>query len=389
MAPVKLKRQPEDFQVEELADFPAGRGTFALYRLTKRSMGTPEVVEAVCRRWNIARRQISYGGLKDRHALTTQFVTIDRGPRQPLKQSSFGLEYLGQAPRPFGPKDIKGNRFSVVMRDLKDDALAKSEAALAEVRRDGVPNYFDDQRFGSVGDSGDFIAQAWCRGDFERALWLALAEHNEHDRPGDREQKKLLRDRWGDWKGLKEALERSNRRSLVSFLADRPGDFKGAFARLQADMRGLYLAAFQSFLWNRLLMSVIRDVCRPGLLISLGLKTDELLFFGALEASQRQTLNGTVLPLPSGRTKIEDGPLKARIERVLGELGLELRSLRIKHPRENFFSKGERKALFQPDGLTHDAAHDELYPGRHKLTLRFDLPRGSYATILVKRVTQV
>ena len=45
-----------------------------------------------------------------------------------------------------------------------------------------------------------------CRGaerDYERALWLALADPNEHDRPDDRKEKQLLRDRWGDWPGLK------------------------------------------------------------------------------------------------------------------------------------------------------------------------------------------
>ena len=67
---MKLKRQPEDFQVEELPLVAGGdRGRFALYRLTKRGMGTLEAIEAICRRWNLAGRRVSYGGLKDRHAV--------------------------------------------------------------------------------------------------------------------------------------------------------------------------------------------------------------------------------------------------------------------------------------------------------------------------------
>ena len=78
--------------------------------------------------------------------------------------------------------------------------------------------------------------------------------------------------------------------------------------------------------------------------------------------------------------------MKERVERTLREVGLDLRALRIRHPRENFFSRGERAATFAPERLSSAWDGDELYPGRRKLALAFDLPRGSYATILVKRV---
>src|SRR3954469_1340178 len=74
---MKLKRLPEDFRVEELPVVSGGRGgRFVLYRLTKRNLGTLEAIDAVCRRWNVAGRRINYGGLKDRHALTVQYLTI-------------------------------------------------------------------------------------------------------------------------------------------------------------------------------------------------------------------------------------------------------------------------------------------------------------------------
>src|SRR5688500_15831567 len=103
---VKLKRLPQDFQVEELTDFPAAGGRFALYKLEKESLGTPEAIEAILQQWNLARADIGYGGLKDRHARTIQYVTIRGGPRRGLRQQHLSLTYLGQAPRPFGPRDI-------------------------------------------------------------------------------------------------------------------------------------------------------------------------------------------------------------------------------------------------------------------------------------------
>src|SRR5882757_6626984 len=101
---MKLKRLPEDFEVEELPIVEGGeRGRFAFYRLTKRGLGTLEAVEAICRRWNVAGRRIGYGGLKDRHAVTTQYLTIEGGPDRILRESGFELQPVGRLDRPYGP----------------------------------------------------------------------------------------------------------------------------------------------------------------------------------------------------------------------------------------------------------------------------------------------
>jgi tRNA pseudouridine13 synthase len=384
--PMKLKRLPQDFQVEEQIELATHGGPFALYRLTKESLGTPEAIDAILQRWNLARGQVAYAGLKDRHALTTQFVTIKGGPRRGMEQTSLKLAYVGQAGRPVEARDIRANRFVVVIRDLTADDVASAERALATIAADGLPNYFDDQRFGSLGESGDFIAKPWCLGDYERALWLALAEPNVHDDPADREQKQILRDTWNDWVKCKATLARSHRRSIITYLADKPGDFRRAIALVRQDLRSIWLAAFQSHLWNQILATAIRETCRPEQLTPLTIGRREVPFFTALDDQQRQQLGQTVLPLPSARLHMDDGPLKALYDRVLAGEGIELRQIRVKYPRDTFFSKGERRAIFRPGELWHSPAADEVYPRRQKLELRFTLPRGSYATILVKRV---
>src|SRR4029079_2399849 len=131
-----------------------------------------------------------------KHAVTTQFVTVRNGPRRNLAQKSFELSYLAQAERPFTPQEIPGNRFAIVLRDLSANALKEALDALPQVQTEGLPNYFDDQRFGSRGESGEFIAQAWCAGNYERALWLALADPHPDDRTEERRQKQILREYW-------------------------------------------------------------------------------------------------------------------------------------------------------------------------------------------------
>jgi tRNA pseudouridine13 synthase len=293
---MKLKCVPEDFQVDEQVGLRPGGGRFAFYQLTKTSLGTPEALDAVVERWNLSRRQIAFAGLKDRHALTRQFVTIDGGPKQNLRQTSFELAYRGQVGRPIQARDIEGNRFSIVMRDMTPDELARAKQAIAEVQASGLANYFDEQRFGSLGESGEFIGKPWCLGNYERALWLALAEPNVHDRPAEREQKRILRDLWGKWPECKNRLERSHRRSIVTYLADKPGDFKRALALVRQDLRSIWLAAFQSDLWNRMAASLVRRVCRPEQTVEFEVGPRQLPFFRTLDPEQQRQLDGLLLP---------------------------------------------------------------------------------------------
>jgi tRNA pseudouridine13 synthase len=386
---MKLKRTPDDFQVEErIAPLPPG-GRFALYTLTKRTLGTLEAVDAIVRQWNLSRTTVAFAGLKDRHALTRQFLSIDGGPRRGLKQENLQLEHLGQTSRPVHASDIVGNAFEVVVRDLNESNHAAAIARLEAVARDGLPNYFDNQRFGSLGESGEFIARPWCQGDYERAVWLALADPNAHDRPLDRDEKTVLRQHWGDWLTCAGLRIRSWRRAPVEFLAQNPTDFRRALAAAPQHLRSLWLAAFQSHLWNQMLGSLIVEAVASDSLATETIGGKELPFFATLSEDERSRLQRTSLPLPSARLHLEPGPVKSLIDRTMAAEGLELREVRVKYPRDSFFSKGERPALFQPAELTHQTAADEFYPGRQKLTLRFTLPRGSYATILVKRVTGV
>lgn len=385
---MKLKRLPADFVVEELTEVqPEQTGPFAFYRLDKESLGTPEAIQAICRKWKLHPRDVSYGGLKDRHAQTSQYLTIRKGPPRGLSQPRLRLSYLGQRSVAYDPKQILGNRFRIVIRDLSSGKLESCERALAEVEEDGVPNYFDDQRFGSVGKNRRFVARYLIDADYERALRLALAEHYEFDPAPVRQQKNLLREHWGNWHDLRDKLPGDVGR-IVAYLADHPTDFRGAFARLRADLKSLYLSAYQSYLWNKLLARWIESQCRPEQLLTIHLQLGPVLAFRHLSPEQRSRFEAQTLPLPSARLHLEpDDPIKPLLDAVLQEEGLELSQIKLKHFREPFFSKGNRSVVFHPGELSWQHEADELYRGKQKLTLQFILPRGCYATMLVKRIT--
>jgi tRNA pseudouridine13 synthase len=385
---MKLKQQPEDFQVEERTDVsPAEQGPFAFYRLEKRGWSTPDALATIRRRWRLEPRRLSYGGLKDRHAQTVQYFTVWHGPRRNLRQQGLSVTYLGLVGEPYTSTQIRANRFRITLRHLTPAACAAAERCLAEVRVDGVPNYFDDQRFGSVTPGGEFIARHLVLGRFEDALRLALAGPYEHDHAAQKKEKAILRAHWGDWATCKELLPRSHARSLVDYLLHHPGDFRGAVARLRPELRGLYLSAYQSHLWNRLLAQWLEEHSRPEQLVPVALRLGTLPFHRNLDEARRQEFHRLLLPLPSARTRLEpDDPRAALVQTVLADEGLDLSQLRIKGIRELFFSRGERPAVCLPEGLRGEAGPDELHPARQRLLLEFDLPRGCYATLIVKRL---
>jgi tRNA pseudouridine13 synthase len=385
---MKLKCQPDDFRVEELtAARPVASGRYTFYRLTKQDLGTIEAVEAICRRWNLAGRQVSYAGLKDRHASTVQYLTIADGPSREIRTPQLALEPIGRLAQPYTSRQLIGNRFELVLRALVDGEESRATAAIDDLPRTGLPNYFDDQRFGSVGHAGEFVAAAWLRGDHEHALRLAIAEPTPSDRSPVKAEKAILRTRWGDWAEAKRQLPRSSARSIVTYLVDHPTDFRGAFARLRKEFRMLYFSAFQSHLWNLVLAGSLTAAAEPEEWLAVELKLGMFPFPRNMNPERVAALRRTSLPLPSARAPQPQGPLGAIIDGVLVPFHLEWKDLRIKHLKDIFFSKGLRPALFFPDEVHAESEADALHPGRRALRLRFALPKGSYATILVKRIT--
>ena len=98
--------------------------------------------------------------------------------------------------------------------DLKSEQIETALSAAEILRRDGLPNYFDDQRFGSVGADGEFIGKHMVRGDYEAALRQAMAAPYEFDRAEQRREKEVLRACWGRWAKCRDRLPHGHARSL-------------------------------------------------------------------------------------------------------------------------------------------------------------------------------
>ena len=265
------------------------------------SIRADEALSLVVQEGRVDRATIAYAGLKDRQAVTDQYVSI-QGRAVELSMPGLRLSPIGRSSVPINSRMSRGNAFAIVVRDLKPTEEAMLRRGLPSLLKTGFPNYFDDQRFGSVTSDGDFIARPWIEGDYEKTLWLGLAAESPHDRSAEKREKATLRDHWGDWPTVMKRLGRSHRRSIISYLVQHPQDFKGAWARVRQDMRSLYLSAFQSHLWNKILATAIRSTCPEDKRVEVRLALGPAPFFRELPSQATIDLATLMIPLPSSRS---------------------------------------------------------------------------------------
>lgn len=185
----RLRASPEDFRVVELPAYePSGEGEHVWVRFEKRDMTTGYAIDQMCRALGCDARQAGYAGMKDRHAVTEQCVTLPRvDPAQVEALNLDGIRVLAVSRHrnKIRTGHLHGNRFTIRATALDcDDETARQrcEAIAERLRASGSPNFFGEQRFGRDGSNAAF-GLAWLRGErpaprepFLRKLWASAAQ---------------------------------------------------------------------------------------------------------------------------------------------------------------------------------------------------------------------
>lgn len=177
--------QLEDFQVfEELGFEPDGEGEHVLLQIRKRDTNTDWVARKLARFADVPIRDVSYAGLKDRFAITTQWFSVRLAGKANPDWDSFADDeasvlqwHLHQ--RKLRRGSLKANRFTLVLRDLVGDK-AELETRLKLISDNGVPNYFTEQRFGRNGQNIEMARQMLLdnkriKDRHKRGLYLSAA----------------------------------------------------------------------------------------------------------------------------------------------------------------------------------------------------------------------
>jgi tRNA pseudouridine13 synthase len=435
-------RELESFETVP-ADAAPGSYPDLVLRATLRDRDTNGFAGDLADRLGISRERITWAGTKDKRAVTTQLFAVRGWEESPTAPEVPGadVEVVGRSGRPVLFGDLRGNAFEIVVREpdrpgaaapvtgtlaAVAEGAAPGDGEVVDAGRDGtgdriggapdadlplsatvgVPNVFGMQRFGSLRPVTHLVGLAVVRGDWEDAVVTYLGETADTE-PGETRAAREYVVETRDWQG---GLERfpdrlGYERSLLHRLVERTGpdggataeDYRGALEALPTNVQTLLVHAAQSLLFNRMLTARLER----GLPFARPVAGDVVCFAdddgvpdvdrlqrvtdGRVETVARHCERGRAFvtaPLVGTDTELGDG-VPGEIERaVLDDAGIAPGDFDL--PGE-FGSTGTRRAVLVRTDLEIEAGdRDGEGTADEALTFAFDLPKGSYATVVLR-----
>jgi tRNA pseudouridine13 synthase len=323
----RIKTAAEDFEVEEIPAYKAsGQGEFLFLWVEKRGMGAEYFQRQIARRLDISPGEVGTAGLKDRHAVTRQLVSVPARIEDRLPElEGDGIRVLGveRHDNKLKPGHLHGNRFRVLIREVIPDARQRLEPLLKQLQGQGLPNFYGRQRFGRDGET----------------LRLGLEQLSCESAGG-------------------------KPRRLSPFLR------KLALSAAQSGLFNLYLAhRLNDGLFRRVLPGdVLAKWPFGGMFVAEDVPREQARF------DQRETVSAG--PIFGKKTFPAKGEAARREAAVLAACGLDVQLFR---GFGKLMQGSRRHNLIYPADLRYEARPEGLQ-------LEFVLPAGSYATVLLGEI---
>ena len=400
----RIKQRHEDFLVEEQPLYePCGEGEHLYLFIEKDGLTTTEAIRRIARAFRVSRREIGYAGLKDKHAVTRQHVSLHlpggdaRADEQSVarleQQQRIKLLWHARHGNKLRRGHHAGNRFVIYIRDVEATAVLRARPILDRLEREGVPNYFGEQRFGYRAN-GQTLGRLLLLGEHRAFLDELLGRPEPHESQELREARTAY-DR-GEIEAALERWPRSLRfdRQALDALRQHRSDER-AVASVEASHRRLLVSAFQSGVFNRVLDRRIRAGAFPKLIEGdLAWKHEGRAVFEADAEAVRadNAAGGRVERLevsPSGPMWGKDMPrTRGEADRLeveaLAEEGLSPEAMQRESPAPGPTPGGARRPmrvrLRDPE---ISGGVDEL---GSFVRVAFELPRGAFATVALREL---
>ncbi|MFC7072726.1 tRNA pseudouridine(13) synthase TruD [Halovenus rubra] len=409
----QLRRDPADFRVREIEQFEAepvdaetGAYPHLLFRVTLRNWDTNDFAQRLSNELGISRERVSWAGTKDKRAVTTQLFSVDGINANDLPElSDVRYDVVGRTGRPILFGDLAGNEFEVTVRNAEKPECAEQTVGeltafagrdASESQTVGVPNYFGQQRFGSKRPVTHEVGLAIIREDWEDAVMTYVGNPSDRE-PEETQTARTFAEETRNWQAALEKFPRGLgfERSMLHALVDgddTSADFRAALETLPTNLQQLFVHAAQSYVFNRILSTRLEK----GLPFDQPVQGDVVCFSDSdtpdgmelpdtdrtqrvsedrVDAVKRHCERGRAFvtaPLVGTDTTLANGK-PGDIEReVLESVGIEPDGFDLP---EEFHSTGDRRAILLRTTLEIE---------RDPLCLSFRLPRGSYATVILR-----
>ena len=182
-----FKQSPRDFVVEEIPLYEfSGEGEHLILFVRKKGLSTPEMIGSIARYLGIKNKEIGYAGLKDKHAMTKQYISLHKKYEESLE--NFNHESIKILSKTYHNNKLrighlKGNRFYIRLKKVNPTSATKIDEALKNIQKYGMPNFFGYQRFGNDGDNhilGEKLAKGEAKERNPRVKKLLINAYQSH-----------------------------------------------------------------------------------------------------------------------------------------------------------------------------------------------------------------
>jgi len=385
---MKLKQLPNDFIVEEIPSIEISKDKkeHKIFILEKKEIDTFDAIRLISRYLKIPLYEIGYAGLKDKHALAKQYISI------PSKYNigsftidNLNMTFLGFYNKKIKIGDLKGNKFTITVRNIKSRKMDSILEKANSIQLFGIPNYFDSQRFGSVYNN-DFIAKHVIKKDYEKAVKIYLTRYHKSEKKQVKNDKRAILTNWSNIENI-SIRNKIFQKIIQAYLKNK--NWLDAYKKIPPNLREMFINSYQSYLWNECVKELFRICINGRSLYSIEYAVGSLLFYKDLSDDEMQKIN-TDFPTLSETVMLSDFEKKI-VTRLLVNEGINLQDLHIKSCTGNFFKTRKRRITVIPDNFfISNPMEDELNyingKPQNKIILSFSLPKGSYATLITKKL---
>jgi len=419
-----IKTIPADFIVHEITNREEREeGKYLIAELTKENWDTHGVIREIAHRLRVSRNRIGFAGTKDKFAVTRQKISIWNTEENELVRvniADVSLNIMGRSNKAVSLGDLYGNEFEIVIRDIEgreEEVKEKIDAITNEiVNNGGIPNFFGVQRFGITRPITHVVGRHLIKGDIKGAVMSYISDIFPGESEAAKEARMLCKSG-----NLKESLkimplryERAMLNALIknlsfkkkalpkknytlSTIKDEDG-FLSAFYSLPKNLQKLFVHAYQAYLFNLILSQRMKQ----NLPFNEAIAGDVVCFhneFGfadpdkvervtedKIEGMNRLIKRGRAFvtaPIFGYETEFADGVVGEIERKVLEDEEIERDDFHIEKMPE-LSSKGTRRPVLLPVKLREEISEDELNPEHLKVKLNFVLPKGTYATVLLR-----
>ena len=364
----KIKQNENDFLVKEVLSEKAidsfdNLDGHAVYLLKKSGIDTNHALIDIEKRYGLVLKAL---GLKDAHAQTEQYVYAYKklDSLAEIEGKKYSAKRIGFVKKPISKKDMLGNIFEIKVSDLNEPLPSFTDV-------EKILNFFGYQRFGSKRPITHLVGKSIIKGNYEEALDYLLNFSSKYDSEKNNQFRKLISERKSESEII-ELLPYSMdiERNLLKQLS-KDKDPKNAIRSIPLSLRRFYIQAYQSFLFNKtlslayefeeeLFLSTVDDVC-----------FDKNSILGKFENDPNQRL---AIPL-IGHSYYKKSRFDYYIKKILDD---ELLT-----PKDFFIKDFQEISI---DGGFRNASINYLNLNINENLIKFQLSRGSYATIVLREI---